>query len=76
MCRDERASVSTSEHKKRTEDRVRAELAISWELLVCAARAFAASPDPKSLETLKSAIEDRDMLVTALIGELLEDDTG
>ncbi len=63
------------EHKKRTEDRVRAELAISWELVVCAARAFAANADSKTYGTLKSAIDDRDKLVTALIDELLEDDT-
>lgn len=63
-----------SERKKRTEERANAELAISWELLVSAARTFVANPDPKSLEKLRSAIEDRDALVTALIDESLNDD--
>jgi hypothetical protein len=62
------------EHKRRTEDRARAELAISWELVVCAARAFAVSPDSKAYATLKSAIEDRDRLVAALIEQLLQDE--
>ena len=62
------------EHKKRTEDRARADLALSWELVICAARAFVANADSKSYGTLRSAIEDRDQLLAAIIDELLEDD--